>query len=165
MYQPYPTSAQLPDSARPPAPPSVQNAVKVMYVGAVASIIGIAIDLATIGSLKSNLAKKHPSWTATQLTHTEHVLTFGFVIGGVLGAALWLFIAQNCKAGRNWARITGTVLFCIATIDTLTSLALPVAAAVRPYGILVWLIGLAAIVLLWRGSSSEYFNAGAAYRG
>ena len=34
MYQPYPGSeTQLPELHRPPAPPSVLNAVKVMYVG------------------------------------------------------------------------------------------------------------------------------------
>jgi hypothetical protein len=159
MYQPYPTSAQLPDSARPPAPPSVQNAVKVMYVGAVASIIGIAIDLATIGSVKTNLAKKHPNLTATQLTHTEHALAIGFVIGGLIAAALWVVIARNCKTGRSWARMTGTVLFGISTLGAVFSLALPTGAAAKPYGLLVWLIGLAATILLWRRSSTEYFNA------
>ena len=36
MYQPYPGSdTQLPEPQRPPAPPSVRNAVKVMYVTAI----------------------------------------------------------------------------------------------------------------------------------
>ena len=34
MYQPYPGSTQLPETQRPPAPPSVLNAVKFMYAGA-----------------------------------------------------------------------------------------------------------------------------------
>jgi hypothetical protein len=30
---------------------------------------------------------------------------------------LWIFIARACGRGRNWARITGTVLFGLATVD------------------------------------------------
>ncbi len=40
MYQPYPGGAQMPEVQRPPAPGSVRNAVKLMYAGAVASLIG-----------------------------------------------------------------------------------------------------------------------------
>lgn len=38
MYQPYPTSGQMPErEERPPAPKSVQTAVKLMYAGAAIS--------------------------------------------------------------------------------------------------------------------------------
>ncbi len=52
MYQPYPGGAQMPEVQRPPAPGSVRNAVKLMYAGAVASLIGIAIDLTTLTATK-----------------------------------------------------------------------------------------------------------------
>jgi hypothetical protein len=158
MYQPYPTS-QLPESSRPAAPPSVRNAVTIMYAGAAASLIGIAVDLATIGSLKANLAKKHPNLTPTQIDNLNGALHIGLVIGGVIGALIWLFIALNCKRGRNWARITGTVFFGIATIDTLFGFSEPYGPAVKLYGILIWLIGLAVVILLWQGTSSAYFKA------
>ena len=54
MYQPYPTGAQMPTLQRPPIPPQVANAVKVMYVGAATSIIGIIIDIVTINATKSH---------------------------------------------------------------------------------------------------------------
>jgi hypothetical protein len=46
MYQPYPTGAQMPARQRPPVPPSVANAVKVMYVGALTSLLGIVSSTA-----------------------------------------------------------------------------------------------------------------------
>ena len=54
MYQPYPGSdTQLPELHRPPAPPSVLTAVKVMYVGAAASLLGIIIDILTVSATKT----------------------------------------------------------------------------------------------------------------
>jgi hypothetical protein len=46
MYQPYPTGAQMPTLQRPPVPTAVTNAVKVMYAGAAASILGVAAPVA-----------------------------------------------------------------------------------------------------------------------
>ena len=48
MYQPYPGSAQMPERKRPDPPAPVRNAVKVMYAGAVTSIIAIAVGLAKV---------------------------------------------------------------------------------------------------------------------
>ena len=53
MYQPYPTEAKLPEPDRPPTPPSVLTAVKVMYVGAAASLLGIIINIVTVSATKT----------------------------------------------------------------------------------------------------------------
>ena len=50
MYQPYPTSgAPDPEPVRPEPPTPIQNAVKLMYAGAVISAISLIITLVTIG--------------------------------------------------------------------------------------------------------------------
>jgi hypothetical protein len=67
--------------------------------------------------------------------------------------------AQSCKNGKNWARITGTVLFAIGTLDTFAGLGAPIAGPVKIWAILVWLVGLAAVVFLWRRTSSAFFKA------
>lgn len=86
MYQPYPGSAEMPAIERKPLPPSMLTAVRVMYAGAASSLIGILVDVLTVGA------------TA------------------------------------------------------------PLAAAAKGYAAVVWLIGLVAIVFLWRGPSSAYFT-------
>jgi hypothetical protein len=53
MYQPYPAGAQMPEIERPPVPSQVANAVKVMYLGAATSIVGIIIDILTVNATKS----------------------------------------------------------------------------------------------------------------
>ena len=165
MYQPYPGGAQVPESSdRPPAPPSVLRAVQVMYVGAAASLIGIIIDMTTLSSTKSEIIRRNPSLTATQVSNAEHVAIGLFIVSGLLGAGLWIWVAQMCKAGRNWARIVGTVLFAIDTISVFAGAAtVPGGGATRIYSILVWLIGLAAVILLWQRASSDYFRSAPRY--
>jgi hypothetical protein len=165
MYQPYPGGAQMPEpSDQPPAPPSVVRAVQVMYAGAAASLIGIVIDMTTLSSTKSEIIRRSPSLTATQVANAEHVAIGLFIVSGLLGAALWVWIAQRCKAGRSWARITGTVLFAIDTLSVFLGAAtVPGGGATRIYSILVWLIGLAAVILLWQRASSNYFRGAPRY--
>jgi hypothetical protein len=67
MYQSYPGGAQSPEQAPATAPQSVLRAVKVMYVGLAASLIGIVVGLTTLSSTRSAVLKRHPSYTAAQL--------------------------------------------------------------------------------------------------
>jgi len=159
MYQPYPTGAQMPEIERPPVPSQVANAVKVMYVGAATSIIGIIIDIVTVNATKAAIQRRSHHLTTSQLNASGHTLIAGFIVGGLIGAAAWIIVARNCQGGKNWARITGSVLFAIATIDTIVGLTAPLAAAVKIWGVVVWLVGLAAVVLLWQRPSTEFFTA------
>jgi hypothetical protein len=165
-YQPYPGGTQLPEPAeRPPVPQSITRAVQLMYAGAVASLIGIVIALTTLSSIKSQIISRNPSLTTTQVNNAEHVAIGILIASGLIGAALWLWMAQSCKAGKNWARITSTVLFAIQTINVLAgAAAVASGGASRIYSILIWLIGLGAIIFLWQRSSTEYFKSSAAPR-
>jgi hypothetical protein len=159
VYQPYPTGAQMPEVHRGPVPSSVANAVKAMYVGAVTSILGIVIDVLTVSATKRAIERRSPDLTATQVDARQHVLIIAFIIGGVIGAALWIFIARQCQAGKNWARITGTVFFAIATLDTVVGAGTPDAGVVKIWGLVVWLVGLVTVIFLWQRASTGYFKA------
>ena len=158
MYQPYPGQAQLPETQRPPAPASVLTAIKVMYAGAAASILGIVIDVITVSATKTAIQKRSPHLSASQINSSQHVLVAGFIAGGVIAAVVWIVLARACLNGRNWGRITGTVLFALSCVDTLIGLTAPVAIGAKLWGALVWLIALTAVVFLWRRSSSAYFK-------
>jgi hypothetical protein len=112
--------------------------------------------------VKSQLLKRSPNLTAAQLTTAEHVKIALSIVSGLIGVGLWIWMAQMNKRGRSWARITSTVFFGIETLGVLVSAigvgALGDAGAIRFYNILTWLIGLGAIILLWRRQSSDYFN-------
>jgi len=155
MHQAYPGTARLPEPQRPPAPAPVRRAVGVMYAGAAANLVYALVFIATLSSTELALDRAAPG-RGNELQH--HVLGPAALSQGVLGAALWVFIALACRRGRNWARITGTVLFGLATLDVLGNLSAPQAVAAKVFGAVVWLLGLAAVVLLWRGPSSAFFH-------
>ena len=81
------------------------------------------------------------------------------VLTGLIGVGLWLWMARTNGAGKSWARVVASVLFALNTLSVLTSIARPSAAVTRIFGLLVWLVGLGAIVLLWQRDSSEYFSS------
>jgi hypothetical protein len=131
-----------------------------MYAGAAASLIGIIIALTTLSSIRNQIHQRNLTLTATQINNAEHVAIGILIASELIGAALWLWMAQSCKAGKNWARITSTVLFAIETITVLAGAsAVASGGASRIYSILVWLIGFGAIIFLWQRSSTEYFKA------
>lgn len=158
MSQPYPGGSSTPDQSRREPPPSVAKAVRTMQLGMVASLVGIVVNLLLVGSLKSAIRQSDPHLTAAQVDSAQR-LFFGFsVASGLIGAALWLWMAQSCRAGKPWARTLSTVLFGIYTVAQIYGAATPSSALARIYDILVWLIGLVTIVLLWQRSSTEYFR-------
>lgn len=142
---------------RPPTPQSVNNAVRFMYAGAAASLIGMIIALTT-GVSKTAIHNADPSLTTTQVDNAARFAVASGVIGGVIGIAIWLVIARFCLRGSNGARITGTVFFGIDTLLMLLGLARPEVALDKIYPLLVWLIGLGATIYLWRRDSTAFFR-------
>jgi hypothetical protein len=161
-YQPYPGGPDggLPERREPP--PSVLNAVKLMWAGAGISLISVIIGLATIGSLKTAIEQANPDLSSSQVSAVATASVAAVVIVGLLGVGLWIWLAQMSKAGKNWARVTGTVLFGIDTLFQLISFTRSAALAGRIPGLIVWLVGLGAVILLWQRQSSDYFKGQAA---
>jgi len=139
-------------------------AVRLMYAGAVVSGLSLIIGLATVGSLRSALHKSDPSLTPSQLHNLQTVVIVGSVAIGLISIGLWVWMALMNKAGKSWARIVGTVLFGLDTLFLLLGLARAGAAAGTLASILTWLIGLGAVIYLWRKDASEYFAAHSAPR-
>ena len=162
MHEPYPTSAKTVEPERPPAPPSVQKAVKLMYAGAAVSavslIVSLIIPLANVASTKASIKKAHPTYTGSQVNQVFNLGIGLAIIFGVLGAGLWLWMARANNDGRNWARILSTVFFTIATVELL-----PALSSAGPLSLLItlllWVIGAAAVFFLWRAESSEFIKS------
>jgi hypothetical protein len=72
--------------------------------------------------------------------------------------ALWLWMARKNGQGKNWARTLSTVLFALATVDLFGVLSQPKTVLGLVFPVLTWLIGLGAIVFLWRRESTEFFK-------
>src|SRR5215469_14192362 len=118
MVQPYPKGAgNAPVVDQPPTPPSVLNAVKLMYAGAVISAVEIIVSFTTIGGLKSAIHQRYPHYTAAQVHTVEAASITGLVVSGLLSVGLWILMARLNQSGRSWARIVASVLFGINTLQ------------------------------------------------
>jgi hypothetical protein len=159
MYQPYPGGNYNPYVRRPPAPPSVQTAVKFMYAGAASSLISILVSLNAVSGIKRVIGQSSAPVPASQLNDLVGALVGALIVIGLIGAGIWLWLARFCLRGRNWARITGTVLFALSTLNALGSLGFSGLGLARLDGLFGWLIGLCAVIYLWRPDSTAFFKA------
>jgi len=155
VYQPYPSTGQPVEPLRPPAPAPVLTAVKLMYAGAAVSTVPLIITLAFIGDIKAyHLRYLGHSLTAAQLSHLRPLIITVVIVVDLVVPALWLWMARANGQGRNWARILSTVLLGLATLLlTGNNGVVQVFCAA-----LTWLIGLAAVWLLWRPASSAFYK-------
>lgn len=163
MYRmdPYPSSGKPVEPDRGEAPPSVQKAVKLMYAGAAISVVSLVVSviipLADVAGSKAQLKKDHPSLTASQVNQAFNLGIAVAVISGAVGAVLWLWMARANGQGKNWARVTSSVFFALATVSLLSVLNAPSVLGVI-FAVALWVVGLGAIILLWRKESSDFFK-------
>jgi hypothetical protein len=156
--QPYPSAPPVPLTPPPvPAPTSVMTAVRLMYAGAAFT----ALEAVGIIVVAAALIKKHSTTIAT----TGHTTSLGGVVAitiffSLIEIGLWLGIAQACRNGRNWARVTGTVLFGLHTLGFLGVItnAHSGLALTKLLTTIGWLIACGAVVFLWQRPSGEFFR-------
>jgi len=163
MVQPYPNAPQVPPETaapRPSIPDSVRHAVLAMYVGAAVGVIHAILLIATASTTKADYRSAHPLLSDQKITTGAHVLVIGGAIGALIGTGLFIWIALECRGGKNWARITGTVFFGIGVLSALGGIRMAEAPIAKFWPFVTVLAGLVAIILLWQSSSSSYFKAG-----
>jgi len=159
MVQPYPSRGKPPiEAPRPPAPPSVVNAVKLMYIGAAVSTVSLIVAFIDISGTKAAIKRARPDLTATQVNQLNTFIITLAIVSGLIGIALWLWMARANGQGKNWARIVATVLFGLATLDLIGVFSQPKTAIGLVFPVLTWLVGAATIWLLWRPDSTAFFK-------
>jgi hypothetical protein len=158
MYQQYPTSETPQQPQRAQAPNSVRTAVKLMYVGAALSAVTVIVSLVTIARFKSAVLARYPNFTPTQVHGAEVIGIAGTVVGGLIAIGMWLWMAWANGRGRNWGRIVAAVLFGINTLDLLISIAQSYVTVAKILSVVVWLVGLGAIVLIFKKESGLFYK-------
>jgi serine/threonine kinase PknH len=156
--QPYRSAPAVPlTPPPPPPPPSMLNAVRLMYAGAGFT----ALEALGIIAVAASLIQKHSTTVASSGRNGAGGAVVVIVVLALIEIALWLGIARACRNGKNWARITGTVLFGLHTVGFLGVISdahpgLGLAKLVTAIG---WLIACGAVVFLWQRPSSQFFTA------
>jgi hypothetical protein len=159
MYQPYPSGGQAPEPSRPTPPRPVRTAVMLMYAGAGLSAVSLIVSVLSLHAIEKIIRDSSTTLTQTQVHRLAVATVTIAVVESVIAIGLWLLMAWANKAGQSWGRITATVLFTVNTGLLVLSLARGAVSLSWAFELLVWLIGLGAIVLLWRKEASEYFAA------
>jgi hypothetical protein len=165
MYPSYPQGGEMPpEPARPDPPRPVRTAVLLMYTGAALSAISLIVSVLSFHAIERAIRNASSTLTAHQVHNDAIVAVTVVVVESLIAIGLWLLMAWGNKNGQNWARITATVLFGLNTLFLLIGFTRASVSASLAFSVLVWLVGLGAIVMLWRKESSQYFAAAGSRR-
>jgi hypothetical protein len=149
-------------------PPSIALAVKLMYVGAALSLLAVLSTFLMRDTIRDAVQKASDD-AATKMTSTQvdaavaFAITFS-VVFGLIGVALWLWMASANGKGRKWARVVATVFFVLSVLSTLGSLIQHPPALSLIISIVSLALGAYIIYLLYRPESTQYYNAQSAPR-
>jgi hypothetical protein len=155
----YPSSQPQP-GAVPTRPKEVVIAFWLIIAAAVLTAVQVIISLATMDTLLAGMAddpavRDALAQTGGEISEQQFMDMMSgtagvvLVISGLIVIGLYLMVAFGVKAGKNWARITGTVFAALSLVGLV------------PFGLntLTALLGIAAIVLLFMRPANEYFKA------
>ena len=140
------------------SPRPVLNAVRLMCVGAALELAVLVTVLVTLGSVRSAIVQ---NFTAAQW-HTA-ILTqiVPLAAGAPIGTGVWLWLAWANGRGYDWARPASMALVGFLTIGLLIGLG-EGAALYAPADMIgttvLWLVGLAAIALIFSKTASPYYQ-------
>jgi hypothetical protein len=129
---------------------TVRAAVGLMYAGAAVTTVGLIISIAFVAFVGPRVA-------TLRLAGRNQPLAVAITVGIVLGAVeivCWLWMARQNSLGRSWARLVSTVLFSLATANLFANKL----NAADVFAIPIWLVALGATWLLWRPTSSAFFQ-------
>jgi hypothetical protein len=141
-------------------PPSIVTAVRLMWVGAGLSALGILFTLFQTDAIRDQVEEDNPSFTSSEVD-TAVSVGIGFaVVFGLIGVGLWLWMASANGQGKSWARIVATVLGALNVVGAVFSLAVNPATLLSVLVTIVSLIlAVVILVLLYRPESSRFYEA------
>ncbi|MBG6094266.1 hypothetical protein [Nocardioides luteus] len=167
-------------------PKTLTYAVYGMGLGGLLTIVSTAflftMDTAEMKSLMVTEMEKQPTYDPSVFDAREMVdvivpiIQIGGAVFGVITLGVWIWMAVMNGRGRNWARITATVLGALSLATSLSSVGnlagnaalggatMPMSAGNVVLAVLDPLLVIAILVLLWLRPSSAYFSAVGAAR-
>ena len=167
-------------------PKTLTYAVYGMWLGGLLTIVSTAflftMDTAEMKSLMVTEMEKQPTYDPSVFDAREMVdvivpvIQIGGAVFGVITLGVWIWMAVMNGRGRNWARITATVLGALSLAASLSSVGnlagnaalggatMPMSAGNVVLAVLDPLLVIAILVLLWLRPSSAYFSAVGAAR-
>ena len=102
-----------------PAPASVVNAVRLMFVGAALTLVGFIVAISTKSTIRANIAKKNPDFDSQKLNTAVNATIGVIAVFGIIIVVLFVLLALQVRKGKNWARIVTWVICGLGIISAL----------------------------------------------
>lgn len=130
-----------------------------MYVGAVLSLLGLLTVPFQTDAVRDAIEDSDSSLTAGEVDDAVNIAVGSIVLVGLVGVALWVWMAVKNGQGRSWARVVATVLGGLNILSTLSGL---LQGGTTPLSLALNLVSLAlAGVILWllyRPESTRFYE-------
>jgi hypothetical protein len=142
-------------------PRAVQTAVRLMCAGVAAELGYLIINVATAGSVGSAYAREYPPGASAAVHHAVTVQLVKDDVVTAIGIAVWLLLAWALVRGHNLARFAFAAYFgfhCLNMLQAIGQGAAANAQADMTAAFVVWLLMLAASVLLFTRGSNRYYR-------
>jgi hypothetical protein len=150
---------------RPGVPRSVGTvfvAVRLMYVGAALELITLITILQSLGSVRSQVLRRHPGFSSGQWHALVSAQIVPVIVGAGIALAVWVWMAWATGHGRRWARGVFALFVACTAVGLLSGLAKGSAVyAPRDLiaGAVLCLVAVVALVLVFSKPSAGYFSA------
>ena len=155
---PPPPPGYGPPVQKGPAPSTVVNAVRLMFVNAGLSVLGIIVLLATKNDLRKAVRDNNTGASDTRINDLVNAaITVGIVIAVVL-IVLYVLLALQVRKGKNWARIVTWVFAGLGVFGNISNLIQPGSALTKVTAAIGLVIDIGIIVLLASSRSHPYFR-------
>ncbi|TNC23575.1 hypothetical protein [Amycolatopsis alkalitolerans] len=153
-YEPYPAGG---GDVSPPGKTAVPSTITTAFYCYLAStVIGIVSGLLVPGNqgeIADALRRANTAHlTESQIQDAARIAVISAVVIALLISLIYLWLAFKLRAGRNWARITLTVLTVLQVI------LLASGRGGSVVGYLALLLAVAGLVFAWLGASSQYIQ-------
>lgn len=167
-YQPMPGMAPvIPSGPAPARPKAMDTAVQLMRVGGGLSVVGIALVFLMRDSIRQSIEESlKAAGTAYTPSDVDTAVGIGVmfsVVLGLMGTALWFWMAAANGKGRSWARIVATVFFALYVLLSLFSLGSTTTTSMLA-SLVTLGVGAAALFFMYKRESTEWYRAMSAPR-
>lgn len=141
-------------------PPAMENAVKLMRLGGLLSLLSLLTLFFTTGSVRDAVEETAPAGSTQAEIDAAVSLSIGFaVVFALFGVALWFWMAAMNGKGKSWARVVATVFFGIQVVSFLFSFTQAQPIISRLISVIMVAIGAGAIYFMYRPESSQFYQA------
>jgi hypothetical protein len=142
---------------RGPLPSTVRVAVLLMFVGALAALVGIVVTLTNVDHIRQLFEDAVPKMSPDKVDHATMFAIVQQIVLNVLRAAFWVVLALFVRQGRQWARVISTLVAVVGLLLTLRGVGGDEVAAMISGWAQVG-CGVVAVVLIWLPTSMSWFR-------